>query len=250
MRNKKKEMGICKLCKEEKELTFEHIPPRSANNKTTRFFPLTSEDYYKNAHKYRSGEATPNMRPDQGGIGKYSFCEDCNSFLGQKYVRTYKKFADIYLSVLQNNPEGKCYEVDISGVNILKFLKQIVAIFIAENDIDFTTQYPGLIEFVQNEQSRILADDYQIYMYLMKEGINRSGNVMYTNLYGNFCEFAFRPFGFVLSLRNEYLFPSLTNITALKNIDIVDIEGIFFLPLNKYSLNSQLPLKFDELPYK
>ena len=246
---RQKVFGICKLCKEKKELNYEHIPPKSANNKTTKFFQLTSEDYYKNAANYRSGELKPKVRLDQGGIGKYSFCEMCNSSLGQKYVRTYKKFADIFLSVLQNNPDNKCYEVDISGLNILKFLKQIIAIFIAENNIDFTKEYTGLIEFVQNEESRILSDDYQIFMYLMKEGINRSGNVMFTNLFGHFCEFAFRPFGFVLSLRNDYSFSNLTNITALKNFDISDGETPFFLPLNKFSLNSQLPLKFDEIPY-
>jgi|TARA_B110000967_G_scaffold118945_1_gene121677 hypothetical protein len=36
MSRKKPEIGICRICKKEKKLTFEHIPPKVAFNKNTR----------------------------------------------------------------------------------------------------------------------------------------------------------------------------------------------------------------------
>ena len=40
--------GICKLCKKEEKLTYEHFPPRAAFNKKTKFQLIGINDYYKN----------------------------------------------------------------------------------------------------------------------------------------------------------------------------------------------------------
>lgn len=47
-----KVQGICKICKQEKMLNYEHFPPRSAFNKETRFFSVPQNDYFYNFLEY------------------------------------------------------------------------------------------------------------------------------------------------------------------------------------------------------
>lgn len=208
--------GICKLCKEEKPLTYEHIPPRSAFNKTTKFYELNSTEYYQNAKDFSDGKSKPNAKVNQGGLGNHCLCRSCNGYLDQKYVRDYKKFAEIAYAIISKHTYAKCYQIDISEINLLNFAKQIIAIFICQNNADFTKNHESLIDFVNNENSNNLPERYKIYMYLNDEGNIRSGNLMFTNIAGTICEFTFKPFGFVLSIDNAQQILELSHIQPYK----------------------------------
>lgn len=68
--------AICRLCGELKEMTFEHIPPRSAFNDNQKLF--TSIQDHLDGHRYKKYPR---------GIGKYSLCQECNNLtLNLKYV--------------------------------------------------------------------------------------------------------------------------------------------------------------------
>ena len=238
-------VGKCKLCQEIKELNFEHIPPRSAFNKETKYYILNQTEYYQKAKEYTFENLKPKSKKEQGGIGQHSFCEDCNGFLGSKYVRTYKKFAQIAMNIIQSNDKNaKAFEFDISDINLLKFLKQITSIFIASNGHTFTESYPELLEFVKDENLTELPNRYRFYMYLSNEGQNRNGHIHYTNHYGTVCEFTFRPFGFVLSIDNPNQIMQLSEITNFKHYH--KIKQIDKLPiiLNKYPTYYPFPLDY------
>ena len=238
-------IGKCKLCLETKELNFEHIPPRSAFNKETKYYTLDQTEYYKKAKEYTFENLKPKSRKEQGGIGSYSFCIECNSYLGSKYVRTYKKFAHIAMSIIQSNDiKVKAFQFDISDINLLNFLKQITAIFIASNNFIFTECYPELLEFVKNENSKELPEKYRFYMYLNNEGQNRNGTIHYTNLYGAICEFTFSPFGFVLSIDNTNQLMKLTEITSFKNYDKKRKLLNSNIILNKYPTFYPFPMDY------
>ena len=211
---KRTKVGKCKLCLETKELNFEHIPPRSAFNKETKYYIVDQTEYYKKAKEYTFENLKPKSRKEQGGVGEYSFCIDCNGFLGSKYVRTYKEFAHIAMNIIQSSDKNaKAFQFDISDINLLNFLKQITSIFIASNNLIFTECYPELLDFVKNENLTKLPEKYRFYMYLNNEGQARNGNIHYTNLYGAICEFTFAPFGFVLSIDNPNQLMKFTEIT-------------------------------------
>jgi hypothetical protein len=251
---RKKIIGKCKLCKEEKELSFEHIPPQSAFNKETRYYNIKQNEYLQKAKEYTFGNLKPKSKKEQGGVGRYCFCEECNGFLGAKYVRTYKKFAHIAMSIIQSNDQkAKSFKFDISDINLLKFLKQVVSIFIATNSDVFTESYPELLDFVKDERLDKLPNRYRFYMYLNNEGQLRNGHIHFTNLYGTVCEFTYSPFGFVLSIDNPNRIMPLTEITSFKFYEkIKQIEEVGELPiiLNKYPTYYPIPLDFrtkDEL---
>lgn len=242
---KKPIVGKCKLCQETKDLTFEHYPPRSAFNKETRYYTINQTEYLQNAKKYVFQDLKPKSKKEQGGIGNYSFCEECNGFLGSKYVRTYKKFAKIAMSIIQSNDKNiKAYKFDISDINLLKFLKQITSIFIAANSHLFTKSYPELLEFVKNENLNDLPDRYRFYMYLNNEGQVRNGHINFTNHYGTVCEFTFQPFGFVLSIDNPYRIMKLSEITNFKHYDKIKMLEKLPIILNKYPTYYPIPLDF------
>lgn len=111
----------------------------------------------------------------------------------------------------------------------------------------FTESYEGLIEFVMDEKSRYLPARYQLYMYLTSQGNVRKGNIIYTNLYGTLCEFAFKPFGFVLSIDNPNQLMDLSHVTEFKNYDPDVKNSEVYIVLNKYPTIYPFPLDFRSI---
>lgn len=243
--SKNTKVGKCKLCLETKELNFEHIPPRSAFNNETKYYIVDQTEFYKKAKEYTFENLKPKSKKEQGGIGTYSFCMDCNGFLGSKYVRTYKEFAQIAMNIIKSNDiNAKAYKFDIKGLELLKFLKQITAIFIASNNYSFAKSYPELLEFVKDENLAELNEKYRFYMYLNNEGQNRNGHIHYTNLYGAVCDFTFPPFGFVLSIENSNRIMQLTEITDFKYFKEFKFAKKIPIIFNKYPTYYPFPLDF------
>ena len=130
---------------------------------------------------------------------------------------------------------------------ILKFLKQITAIFIASNKHSFTESYPELLEFINNKNSSELPSRYRFYMYLNNEGKNRNGHIHNTNKYGTVCDFTFRPFGFVLSIDNLDRLNQLSEITNFKYYHKIKALDKLPIILNKYPTHYPFPLDFRSL---
>lgn len=239
-----KVQGICKICRQEKKLNYEHFPPRSAFNKETRFFSIPQNDYFDNFIEYINGKK-PKAKLKQGGLGEYCLCEDCNNFLGLKYVNDYVNFAKICYSIINTTDNFKAVEFKIKKgeVNLKNFLKQITSIFICNNDFWFTEAYPELLEFVRNENYVDLPSKYRFYMYLNNEGQIKNGKWTFDNVNGGICEFTFPPFGFVLSLENENQIIEVSEITSFKNYDYL-LNDEFNIILNKYPTYSPIPLDF------
>ncbi len=82
----KKHPGICALCgKYFDDLSFEHIPPRSAFNKlSARAF--SGEDFIGSTDVPWELKHLP-YDDLQRGTGKYSLCNTCNNFTGVLYVK-------------------------------------------------------------------------------------------------------------------------------------------------------------------
>lgn len=241
---KEKNFGICHLCLENKEMTYEHYPPKSAFNKNTSFYSIAHDEYLSNFKNFHAGQKIQS-KIFQGGVGGYCLCEECNNFLGTNYVKDYVKIAKIFYSALQQEEPFKCMRLKLkkSDINLFYFLKQIAAIFICCNDVWLTERYPELLEFVRKKESKVLDPKFRFYLYLNDEGELRNGVFNITNLHGEICEFVFPPFGLVLNINNSNTLEGIAEITSFKNYeDFPDVD--LFFNLNKYPTYSPIPLDF------
>ncbi len=238
--------GACLLCNQDKELTFEHIPPKSAFNRNIRYYDIPHDVFWNNLTDCVVGEKKFGKKK-QTPFGENCLCEKCNSFLGSTYVKDYKNMAQACLSMLNKYPNALHFEFLIPNyINLINFIKQVVAIFICSNDHSFAKRHEELREFVMNKDSRQIPEKYQIYMYLNNEGFPRHGVISFHNIVGQICEFTYPPYGFVLSIDNETCKPDyrLANITHFKNFHGIEKTEKMFLGLNKLPTWYPLPLDY------
>src|ERR1039457_7450756 len=125
-----KKIGKCRLCLDEGELSFEHVPPASAFNET-RVRRYTMEQWLKT-----DGHLEGGGRISQRGIGAYTLCEPCNNKTGSWYAREYVQWAKEALYSVARIPSGSQMQLRVTRRYPLRFLKQAVAMFFSANSIE------------------------------------------------------------------------------------------------------------------
>lgn len=213
-----KHIGKCKLCGQIKEMTFEHVPPRVAFNKTTKHKSITMDEY----SKIESPLAfKPTGKTLQGGIGYYALCSDCNSFLGRNYVRSYENWVKSGFEVFTYG-NSDYYKYITLNQTPLKILKQIISMFIVINDDWFIDEYPELVKFVNEPNSNLLPDKFKVFVYLNNEGQFRycRHSTISSPEQGilNCSELTFPPFGYVMTFEYKGEITRMLNITDFKNL--------------------------------
>lgn len=213
--------GICRLCGDNTDLSFEHVPPKVAFNKNTKYVSVAFDDYIKNENPLKN---PIKGKTKQGGVGYNSLCIDCNSFLGRNYVPAYEKWVKGGYSVLGNSEFG-VVRYSINDIEPLKILKQIVSMFLAINKEWYLESYPELSKFVLNPNEKNLPEKYRIFSYL-----NKDGNIRYMHhtVVGNFgrgkpincSEISFPPYGYVLTIDSDDNINQLNDITGFKNFEL------------------------------
>lgn len=232
MARRKKKPGICRICGKKGDLSFEHVPPQSAFNKTT-VIEYTLESW--------TTKQKVKGKQQQGGIGEHTLCEQCNNDTGSWYADEYVKWAktafDI-LSLIERHPDhfsGKTeIAVTLKDVYPLRFLKQTVACLFSVVSIgpgaEFANNNPELVKFVLDKYETHLPQGYQFYLRLYQSHILRrhpiggkltvtyrkeSGHILpHTMKAGEpsvLSEMAHPPFALVMT--HETDFPDATNIT-------------------------------------
>lgn len=237
--------GRCRLCGETKDLTFEHIPPKSSFNRNTGFQISPLQEYLESENPLN-----PDLKgiTKQGGTGNYSLCSNCNHFLGLNYVDSYNGWVGVGINRLRVYKDSPISFV-IVDFEPLKVLKQIFSMFISMDvDDDFYDRHKDLCDYVRDPTSNKLHQKYQILTYL-----NDVGNIFYKppSVYGNFktgmsvfcSELIFSPFGYVLTVDNKYSIDRLIDITSFNHYKIDDKVSLIFQ--NLYKLPKHLPLPLD-----
>jgi hypothetical protein len=213
--------GICRLCGENTDLSYEHVPPRVAFNKNTRYTSVPFGEYIKQENPL---DFKPRGKKRQGGIGYNSFCRKCNSFLGSNYVPSYDRWAKAGYQVLSKSELARI-KYKVYDLEPLKILKQIISMFLAINDTWYLESYPELAEFVKDKNSNFLPEKFKVFTYL-----NSNGNVRYINhnVVGDFnsgsiincSEITFPPYGYVLTFGDpDQKIEYQTDITKFKDFD-------------------------------
>ncbi len=241
---KRTTIGICRVCLQKKELTYEHYPPKSAFNKDTAFYSIDHHQYMENFKEFHR-EGKIRSRVYQGGLGDYCLCEQCKNFLGVNYVKDYVAFSKICYSLLAQNPTAKAlgFNLEATEINLKNFIKQVTAIFICCNNVDFSSLHPELLDFIKDKHNSVLPKKFRYYLYLNDEGQVRNGVLNFTNLYGIICEFTFPPFGLVLNINNPLTLSGMAEITSFKDYDLFANHKLNFI-LNRYPSYTPIPLDF------
>jgi len=221
----KEGFGICRLCGNFKEMSFEHIPPKSAfNDQFVVFQTMQNMLEGRGSQKFRRG------------IGKYSLCEDCNKKTGRWYgaafvdwtrqgLEWFDKLGDKSLFILPYN------------IRPLRVVKQTLIMALAmcsERTLDYHAE---LRKFVLNREQKYIPPKYRVYVYFNGDGQPRfasdmvivkadSGSGSYVE-----AEVALPPFGYCISkpiknMKSLAEYQGLYDITWFGEYDYNDLVSV------------------------
>ena len=202
-----KHFGKCALCRKECDLSFEHIPPRSAFNSIPAR-PVSGEDLIRDNDRLPWDVKGLHYDHQQKGMGKYSLCEDCNNNTGSWYGNAYAQIAHLFHNALLEPISNIAIGLKVKGVYPLQFIKQVASMFCSVNNFD-DERFVALRQFVLDKEAVGLdKSKYKICMYFTRShfmkyvpmtavltgpahGSNRFGHILVS-------EITAYPLGFVL----------------------------------------------------
>lgn len=244
---KKKHPGICAICRKQfNDLTFEHIPPRSAFNASPAK-PVTGERFLENDRMPWDTTGLP-YKNQQQGMGTYSLCQTCNNNTGSWYGEDYQMVARVIHSILCEPMDAKYQAFGIRGIHPLRFIKQVLSMFCSINN--FEDERINIIrKFVSEKYATGLnKSKYKICMYLTKSNIIkyaplsavlRMGKTKFESI--ALTEITAYPLGFIIYFDPTDTFHyngvDITHFADCHYDDIADIE----MPLCIYEVNDFLP---------
>lgn len=228
--------GTCAICGEQKPLTFEHIPPRSAyNDRTVKVF--------------RGDKALARLVDDlegergqlqQKGAGNQVTCAECNNKSGRWYAREYAAWVERGLGILdrvgyrerQDERTGqRIVDVAFEGVRPLLFLKQVVYMILAVNGAGFSAVHPDLRRLVLNRDATGVSDACHFYLGLTwGPGVRHVGITAGVSMKRGaslLSEVAFPPFACVMCLEQPWHGLPVCDITGFARYgpeEITEVE--------------------------
>lgn len=239
----KKVYGKCALCGKEGKLSFEHIPPEAAFNKTPAK-PISGDEFLLRGNTYPWETAGIRYQNRQQGMGMYSLCESCNSFTGSAYGDEYREFAERAMYVVFSDEDLTQKSVVLKNVHPLRVIKQIASMFCSTTPIP---QLDDLRTFVLDKNKcGIDRSKYEIRMYFTRDnvikwtGFNALIKVGESNPVV-MSEITAFPLGFILYLNpNEVKHKDGEDITSFSDCGYDDLRDIY-MPITMHTVNSWLP---------
>ncbi len=235
--------GICRLCNNFGKLTYEHVPPKVVFNKRTRFKSINFIEYVK---EHNPLNAKFSGKVEQGGIGYYSLCSKCNSFLGATYVTDYQKYSNSFIEFARKK-HLNAFTLTMHDFNALNVLKQILSMFFSINDDNFSLNNRDLAEFILDLSSNELPNRFRVFNYLNTEGQLRNLPMMELRSLSSQAtvrgsELAFPPLGHVLTIDFIGKLPyhqEITSFSKCKQGSTIDYD------FKIYRLPTYLPFLLD-----
>ncbi|MGE5944349.1 MAG: hypothetical protein ACM31G_08420 [Flavobacteriales bacterium] len=224
-------------------MTFEHVPPRITFNKTTRYKEMPLVDILSSEDPF----SIPSKgKLHQGGVGYYSLCRECNSYLGQAFVPAFNAYSNSFIDLAKRS-KGNYFEVEMHDFEVLKVLKQTVSMFLAMNSVEFSNHNRELSQFILDKECSHLPEKYRVFVYLNSEGQLRNIPLM---IKGNFntdtsiaaTEIAFPPLGHVLTIDFNGNLPFHHEITQFKHAALGEKKSEIF---KIFRLPTYLPILLD-----
>lgn len=240
MGSKKLRMDNCCLCGEYKELSFEHVPPRSAfNNK-----PIFIQGFTHLTD--RSSPLYGRSMKSNKGFGGYTLCKSCNSNTGTWYARDFAEFAHQGMSIM-NSYETPLQSPIINGrfkINPLNVIKQILTMFMSADKSGHLQSQKDLVSYLLEKESKKLPERYQVYLYYTLSPKKRmvGYSIVWDPVLGaqKWSEINFQPFGYLLTEDSKPAHKYMCNISRFSQIDFgktveLDLSAIY-LPIENVAI--------------
>lgn len=278
----KKHPGFCALCGEYfDDLSFEHIPPRSAFNKFSAR-AVSGKDFIGKTTVPWELKHLPydNL---QRGMGKYSLCSVCNSTAGVWYVKEYKKISHIFVEALAQITSADFPQcIEIKEMYPLRFIKQVICMFCSVNNQESLRAYnmaeqeislqdnPLVQMMIESKKSlyqasklvdelrRFVLDKnasgldskkFKVCMYVTKSSLHKLNGLssvmkIENNTFSISSEISTFPLGFILYFNpTEDLEYKGVDITNFANCNYDDIASVR-MPVFVYEMNTWVPLDY------
>ena len=239
----KKIVGKCKLCGLEKELTFEHVPPKGAINDTPSKRYSQAEIIQRlNETEWKIGidfSKTRWERNQQKGNGGYYLCEDCNNNVGSWYMDEYARTAKIFDEVIrakQMQVNDKI-SVTLKDVHPLRLIKAIMVMFcdiLPEGSIS-----QGLRDYLLNRESRSFnVNEFGFFMYLAAPALHKENPLCLSVMNG----------GEILEFSEIVRYPIGVQMVH-KMPAAYKPDGVLINQLAEYNYNESRNIRFEGIPY-
>ncbi len=200
--------GVCAICLNQGELSFEHVPPRRAFNNRPAVAHTLRGFHLGNAHK-----KYPPLLRGHGGIGRRSICVACNGKTGTWYGEAFAEWTTQCLRFASRVDKDQLLLLPFT-VRPLNVLKQILTMAIAiAGHRKSWPQIDTMRRFVLQPQSMQLPNQVVIRAYFNPTDPDRGHDHLTQNrLTGScsvldvstgtsvfvFAEIAFPPMGYVV----------------------------------------------------
>lgn len=243
----KRPRGKCALCRKECELTFEHIPPRTAFN-STPVKPVSGDKIMKDDERMPWEIAGLHYINQQQGMGRYSLCKECNNNTGAWYGNDYNLLSHVMHQVLEEPFSDNVSGLEIREVYPLRFIKQVLSMFCSINNFQ-DERMEALRDFVLNKTAVGLdKTKYKVCMYFTRSHLMKYAPLsVIIKMDGSDCEsmvvseITAYPLGFILYFNPtdswEYDGVDITYYADCNYDDLADIE----VPLCIKEMNDLFP---------
>lgn len=116
-------------------------------------------------------------------MGYYSFCRECNNFLGTKYVNSFKEFSDQlpFLNKDIDVPASSNYVVEfkLDEIKPLNIIKHIYSMFIALNSIGWSKSHQDIRQFVLQPEANSIPK-YLLGFYIRRGSFRGDIHIPFT----------------------------------------------------------------------
>lgn len=247
---KSNNVDTCAICGQDKELTFEHIPPKSCSNTKITYQLATLQEIGEalggSIKKNVPLNRLQGKRIYQGGIGVQSICSSCNNYAGDYYVRSYGLFYKELKKQLFET-EGVVLEPPKLKIRPLPILKEILFMFSALSP-DLVESFPSIKDFLLNKENQDYPTDLKVYMYATKSNstrylkwpyfVNQAGKGLTT-----MSEIVLPPFGFLLASSISYIDPRLLELSSFKDYSLSEEKELTIL-MNILPVETPFPMDY------
>lgn len=159
-------IGKCAICRKERELSYEHIPPKGTGNK----YPVKQYSIFESLTDIKvkpwEFEKMRWNQIKQQGQGYTSICKECNNKFGSWYVKKYIDFINQLMNPANyHRIEDDIVEVTFNNIYPLEILKQILSMFMTINS-DNNLFKSDSSQYLLNKESNKLPVKLKIYAYI------------------------------------------------------------------------------------
>jgi len=196
-----RKIGECCICGQQKELSFEHVPPKAAFNNA----PVLHSRYDQIDARVNLDNPPANII--RKGIGAHALCEECNNKTGHWYGGAYSDFAKHVMDFLNKDRNASAITLSYK-IFPLRIIKQVVCLFFSVNGRGLGLLKSELVDFVLDKHSQNLPVGIRVYAFStlsersrthsfnIRRGINHSETM--STFYSS--EVVSSPLGFVMTI--------------------------------------------------